>query len=52
MLRAGQLIEQALLAIGMAIKADVTQRALSLLMQPARHAHQPDPITQVVLQGT
>jgi hypothetical protein len=51
LLWAGQLIEQARLASGVAIKADVTQGALTLLMQPARHAHQPHPIAQVVLQG-
>ena len=48
----GQLIEQALLAIALAIKADVTQGALTLLMQLAWHAHQPHPIAQVMLQGT
>jgi hypothetical protein len=35
-----------------AIKADVTQGALTLLMQPAWDAHQPHPIAQVMLQGT
>ena len=52
LLRTGQLIEQARLAIAVAIKADVTQGALTLLMQPARNAHQPHPIAQVMLQGT
>jgi hypothetical protein len=52
LLWAGQLIEQARLAIAMAIKADVTQGALTLLMQPAWNAHQPHPIAQVMLQGT
>jgi hypothetical protein len=52
LLRAGQLIEQARLASGVAIKADVTQGALTLLMQPAWNAHQPHPIAQVMLQGT
>ena len=47
----GQLIEQAGLAIGLGIEAEMPQRALALLMQPARHAHQPHPIAQVVLQG-
>ena len=51
LLRAGQLIEQARLASGVAIKADVTQGALTLLMQPAWNAHQPHPIAQVMLQG-
>jgi hypothetical protein len=35
-----------------AIKADVTQRALTLLMLPPWNAHQPHPIAQVMLQGT
>jgi hypothetical protein len=35
-----------------AIKADVTQGALTLLMQPPWNAHQPHPIAQVMLQGT
>jgi hypothetical protein len=52
LLGAGQLIEQARLASGVAIKADVTQGALTLLMQPAWDAHQPHPIAQVMLQGT
>ena len=39
LLWAGQLIEQARLASGVAIKTDVTQRALTLLMQPAWNAH-------------
>ena len=52
LLWAGQLIEQARLASGMAIKADVTKGALTLLMQPAWNAHQPHPIAQVMLQGT
>ena len=47
-----QLIEQARLTIGVAIKADMTQRALTLLMQPAWDAHEPHPIAQVMLQGT
>jgi hypothetical protein len=47
-----QLIEQALLASGVAIKADVTQRAVTLLMQPPWDTHQPHPIAQVMLQGT
>ncbi len=47
----GQLIEQAGLAINAGIEAEVPQRALTLLMQPPRHAHQPHPIAQVVLQG-
>ena len=34
-----QLIEQARLASGVAIKADVTQRALTLLMQPPWDTH-------------
>ena len=46
-----QLIEQARLASGVAIKADMTQWALTLLMQPPWNAHQPHPIAQVVLQG-
>ena len=33
------------------MKADVTQGALTLLMQPAWDAHQPHPIAQVMLQG-
>ena len=52
LLWAGQLIEQARLTIGVAIKADMTQRALTLLMQPAWDAHEPHPIAQVMLQGT
>jgi hypothetical protein len=36
----------------MGIEAAVPQWALALLMQPARHAHQPHPIAQVVLEGT
>jgi hypothetical protein len=52
LLWAVQLIEQAWLASGVAIKADVTQWALTLLMQPAWDAHQPYPIAQVMLQGT
>ena len=52
LLRGRQLIKQARLAIAVAIKADVTQRALTLLMQPAWDAHQPHPIAQVMLQGT
>ena len=48
----GQLIEQALLAISVAIKADMTQGALTVLMQPAWNAHQPHPIAQVMLQRT
>ena len=47
----GQPIEQAGLAINAGIKAEVPQRTLALLMQQARHAHQPHPIVQVVLQG-
>ena len=47
-----QLIEQARLASGVAIKADMTQGALPLLMQPPWNAHQPHPIAQVMLQGT
>ncbi len=50
-LRRGQLIEQARLAIVLGIKAAVAQRALPLLMQAARRAHQPHAIAQVVLQG-
>jgi hypothetical protein len=50
-LRSGQLIEQAGLAIRAGIEAEVPQRALALLMQPAWHPHQPHPIAQVVLQG-
>ena len=52
MLWAGQLIEQARLAISVAIKADMTEGALTLLMQPAWNTHQPHPIAQVMLQGT
>ena len=52
MLGTGQLIEQARLAIGVAIKTDVTQRALTLLMQPPWNAHQPHTIAQVMLQRT
>jgi hypothetical protein len=52
LLGAGQLIEQARLAISVAIKADVTQRALTLLMPPPWNAHQPHPIAPVMLQGT
>jgi hypothetical protein len=39
-------------AIAVAIKADVTQGALTPLMQPPWNAHQPHPIAQVMLQGT
>jgi len=46
-----QLIKQAGLAINAGIEAEVPQRAQALLMQPARHTHQPHPIAQVVLQG-
>ena len=52
LLWAGQLIEQARLAISVAIKADMTEGALTLLMQPAWNTHQPHPIAQVMLQGT
>ena len=48
----GQLIEHAKPAIRAGIEAAVAQRTLALLMDPARHAHQPNPIAQVVLQGT
>jgi hypothetical protein len=47
----GQLIEQAGLAISAGIKAEVPQRALPLLVQPAWHPHQPHAIADVVLQG-
>ncbi len=30
----------------------MAQRTLALLMDPARHAHQPGPVAQVVLKGT
>ena len=50
-LRRCQLIEQAGLAIGCGIKADVAERAGALLVLTAGEAHQPHPITQVVLQG-
>jgi hypothetical protein len=46
-----QLIEQAGLAIGCGIEAEVPQRAGALLVLPAGDAHQPHPIAQVVLQG-
>jgi hypothetical protein len=48
----GQLIEQAGLAISAGIEAVVAQWALTLLLQPAWHPHQPYPIAQVVLQGS
>ena len=46
-----QLIEQAVLAIGCGIEADVAERAGALLVLAAGDAHQPHPIPQVVLQG-
>jgi len=48
----GQLIEQTGLAIGLGIEAAVAHWALALLVQLARHSHQPHPIAQVMLQGT
>ena len=47
-----QLIEQAGLAIGCGIEADVAERAGALLVLTAGDAHQPHPIAQVMLQGT
>ncbi|WP_231597943.1 hypothetical protein [Synechococcus sp. CBW1002] len=46
-----QLIEQAGLAIGCGIQAEVPQRAGAHLVLPARDAHHSHPIAQVVVQN-
>jgi hypothetical protein len=52
LLRAGHLIEQALLASKAGIEAAVAEGAIPGFMDAFGHTHQPHPIARVMLQGT